>query len=218
MDFFPPPRPRDEEPVEEPVFTRVPWEGAPEDVIGGIVPLERVLARNDHLAIVATQAVAYEDGVEIRLRLRARRRPGMGREEWALVSRGMWGYDDDPWQVAEAEEAAAQGRHPDGLLRFGVRFADGSVVTTVDEHDEDEDDWPGQRPERPVLSLNEEGGGSSGEDIDSEYALWLWPLPPPQLFELAVEWPLLGVDLAFTPLDGAEIAAAAARARPFWDD
>ncbi|MFC6061026.1 hypothetical protein [Streptomyces ochraceiscleroticus] len=217
MDFFPPPRPRDEEPGEEPEFTRVPWESAPEDVIGGVVPLERVLARNDHLAIVATQAVAYEDGVEIRLRMRARRRPGMSREDWARVSRGVWGYDDDPWQLAAAEAAAEQGRHPDELLRFGVRFADGCVVTTVDER-EDADEWPGPRPELPVLTLNEEGGGSSGENIDSEYALWLWPLPPPQLFELAVEWPLLGVGLTFTPLDGAEIAAAAARARPFWDD
>lgn len=217
MNFFPPPRVTDQEPEHEHELARVPWEGAPEDVIGGIVPLERVLARHDHLVIVATEAVAYADGVELQLRLRARRHSRMSRKEWAAVSHGMWGYGDDPWHEEEVERAAAQGRHPEGLLRFGVRFADGSVVTTLDEREE-LGEWPGPAPEGPVLILNEHGGGSSGEYIDVEHALWLWPLPPPRPFELAVEWPLLGVDLSFTRLDGEAIVAASARARPFWDD
>jgi hypothetical protein len=179
------------------------------------VPLERILARNDHLVIVATEAVAYEYGVELRLKLRARRRPGMTRRQWGVVSRGMWG-DGDLSEWDEGEPVAAD-RHPDSLLRFGVRFADGTRVTSLDES-VGEDEWPSPRPDHPVL-LVEEGGGSGSEDvIDLERSLWLWPLPPPRPFEVAVEWPLLGVELTFEELDGKAIVAASARARPYWTD
>lgn len=213
----------DQDPDTEREWRRLPWEGAPDDVIGGVLPLECVLARNDHLVIVVTEAVAYRDGVEFPLRLRARRRPGMSRAQWSDISRGMWGYDAFGWHEDEPADgpdrlAETGARHPDELLRFGIRFADGTQVTTVDERATGPDAWHSPRPDGPVLVLDERGGGGSGETIDSDRTLWLWPLPVPRPFELAVEWPLLGVDLTFTSLDGEAIVAAAARARPFWDD
>ncbi|MET9296246.1 hypothetical protein [Streptomyces sp. NPDC003077] len=214
MDFFPPPRARDEELAERP--ERVPWQDVPEAVLGGIVPLERILVRNDHLVIAATEAVAYQDGVELRLLLRARRRPGMSRRQWVEISRGMWGDDVYSW---DEDAERTPGRYPDALLRFGVRFADGTTATTVDADAEPEPGvWPPPRPDGPVLVLNDGGGSGAEDSIESERSLWLWPLPPEEAFELAVEWPLLGVDLTFVPLDGAAIREASRRARPFWDD
>ncbi|WP_433250617.1 hypothetical protein ACQPYK_04480 [Streptosporangium sp. CA-135522] len=97
-----------------------------------------------------------------------------------------------------------------------VRFPDGSKATTVDDR-ADFDEWPPPRPEGPILRRNG-GGGGSGDDrfVSSSWSLWLWPLPPPEPFEFAVEWPLYEVPLTFTELDGAAIAAAAGRAQPYW--
>lgn len=48
--------------------------------------------------------------------------------------------------------------------------------------------------------------------------LWLWPLPPAEPFELAVEWPFGGIDLRFTELDGAAVVAVARRSVSLWPD
>jgi hypothetical protein len=52
----------------------------------------------------------------------------------------------------------------------------------------------------------------------THFALWLWPLPPAESFELAVEWPLGGIDLTFVELDGAAIVAAEPRSAFYWPD
>jgi hypothetical protein len=52
----------------------------------------------------------------------------------------------------------------------------------------------------------------------SAFGLWLWPLPPAETFELAVEWPLGGIELTITELDGAAITAAAGRSAHYWPD
>jgi hypothetical protein len=48
------------------------------------------------------------------------------------------------------------------------------------------------------------------------FGLWLWPLPPAEPFEFAVEWPRGGIDLTLTDLDGAAISAAADRSATLW--
>ena len=36
----------------------------------------------------------------------------------------------------------------------------------------------------------------------SGFGLWLWPLPPAEAFEFALEWPFGGIDLTIVELDG----------------
>jgi hypothetical protein len=50
------------------------------------------------------------------------------------------------------------------------------------------------------------------------FALWLWPLPPAEAFEFAVEWPSGGIELTIAELDGAAIEAAASRSAPYWPE
>lgn len=223
MEFFPPPRARTEEPDSEPELTYQPWDGAPEGVLGGLVPLERIRvpARNGQVVVVVTEAVAYPEGLELRMKLLARRPRGMTSGQWELVKRGVWGRDaPHAWEKeagASPEVGASRppDRHPDWLLRFGVRFPDGRQATTLDERPEQ---WPTPYPQSPVLIQQDRIGSSSHERIEAERTLWLWPLPPPRPLELALEWPLMGIPLTFAELDGAAIVAAAARACPYWED
>jgi len=132
---------------------------------------------------------------------------------------------DDFWDLHIAAHGGAGLRGlrridplPRKLLRLGVRYADGSKVTTVESSER----WartPGQPPARPRLSWWPGSGGMHGREVGStHFALWLWPLPPAETFEFAVEWPLGGIDLTFTDVDGAAIAAAAPRSGFYWPD
>jgi hypothetical protein len=55
-----------------------------------------------------------------------------------------------------------------------------------------------------------------GEFSFSDFGLWLWPLPPAENFEFAVEWPLGGIGLTVVELDGAAIVSAAVRSADYW--
>jgi hypothetical protein len=48
--------------------------------------------------------------------------------------------------------------------------------------------------------------------------LWLWPLPPAEAFEFAVEWPFGGIGETIVELDGAAIVAAASRSASYWPE
>ena len=71
-------------------------------------------------------------------------------------------------------------------------------------------------PEPPVLYPRPRHGGESGPDwIELHMALWLWPLPPAEAFELVLEYPVIGVAETRMPVDGALIVAAATRSAPY---
>ena len=48
----------------------------------------------------------------------------------------------------------------------------------------------------------------NGDSAYGRWLMWLWPLPPPEPFEFAVEWPAFDVPLTFNEIDGGEINAA----------
>jgi hypothetical protein len=74
-------------------------------------------------------------------------------------------------------------------------------------------------PAGPLLSLSPGSSGMHGREVGfSGFGLWLWPLPPAEAFEFAVEWPFGGIDLTITELDGAAIVAAASRSAFYWPD
>jgi hypothetical protein len=52
----------------------------------------------------------------------------------------------------------------------------------------------------------------------SGLGLWLWPLPPAEPFEFAVEWPFGDIDLSIAELDGAAMVAAAGRSAHYWPE
>jgi hypothetical protein len=164
MSFFEPPPPPPE--PETPEDFEVPeWYGSPRGVLGGVVPLELLLARSDKAAVVIESATVYPTGMEFVIDVRWRERS----EEW-LFPEGF-----------ERRRRRAEGGLPDELFRSGVQFADGSKATSLgsgldmplavahgeqeaaeggtiaavdDEESEDE-----TKPSGPVLSVQRAGGG-----------------------------------------------------------
>lgn len=70
----------------------------------------------------------------------------------------------------------------------------------------------------PVVSWwpGSSGTRDGGELGFSRFGRWLWPVPPAAGFEFAVEWPFGGIAETIVELDGAAIAAAAARPGYYW--
>ncbi|MDP9847121.1 hypothetical protein [Streptosporangium lutulentum] len=208
MDFFTaPPPPPEPEPVEERVLP--PWVGPPDRMLGGTVPIERMLFHTEALVIALTSAVAFPEGTKLYLRMAARRVEGVNADTWwdrrELFYGGPHRHGARPGQSLDDE-----------VLRFGVRFPDGGKATTVDGR-QHRGEWPPPRPEGPLLQYGGGGSGSGGDHfVSSSRSLWLWPLPPPEPFEFVVEWPALDVPLTFVEIDGAPIVAAAGRAQPYW--
>ncbi|MGH2686811.1 MAG: hypothetical protein ACRDJP_15200, partial [Actinomycetota bacterium] len=64
-DFFgSPPPPPEPEPEEEESPPK-PWYGPPENVLGGTVALDLVLATTDEVAVAITSVTAYPEGVSL---------------------------------------------------------------------------------------------------------------------------------------------------------
>jgi hypothetical protein len=74
------------------------------------------------------------------------------------------------------------------------------------------------QPEIPAW-LGPPRAGRGGRDHEThQFGLWLWPLPPAEPLEFAVEWPLGGIELTTVELDGADLVAAAQRSTGYWSD
>ncbi|MEU4540244.1 hypothetical protein AB0G15_35925 [Streptosporangium sp. NPDC023825] len=207
MDFFTAPPAHDREPEEERVLP--PWLGPSDTVLGRTVDISRTLFHSEALAIVLTSAVAFPEGVKLHVRIVARPVEGVNKDTWWERRDLMFERSHSRFRPGKALE--------DEILRFGVRFSDGGKATTVDGRPRYDGEWPPPPPDGPVLQQHS-GGGGSGSDrlISLRWSLWLWPLPPAEPFEVAVEWPAFDVPLTFTEIDGAAIAAAAEHARPYW--
>jgi hypothetical protein len=190
--FFdqPPPPPPPAEHRRQPV-----WIGPPDNVLGGAVGLELVLARTADAAVLVRNVVAYPTGVDFVLAVRKRRfdaegfydplgrHPPMRRREWI----------------------------PDEVLRFGVQLSDGSKATTVDAPR-----WPGAGEEATPPVLTPHGGGGGGARWDMSF--WLWPLPPPGPLAFVVEWPSEGISETRVEVDADVLRDAAGRAEKLWDE
>jgi hypothetical protein len=215
--FEPPPAPPEPPPAER--WEPLAWEGPPEDVLGGVVALELLLARSQMAAVAISSATAYRTGFEFTVELRLRE----DRQDRVWMG--------PPWEHRRSQS----GELPDDLFRLGVQFGDGSKATTLDSglagtfvgprgaveesfalgivQEGDEPEEP-QVPDSPVLVPR---GGGGGMRHWSE-SLWLWPLPPEGRLSFVCEWPALGIALTRADVDAAPIRDAAARSRTLWDD
>jgi hypothetical protein len=219
MSFFEPPRAR-----EPPRFERPPkptWQGPPDNVVGGVVALDLLLARSEKAVVMIDSATAYPAGAEFAVEVR-----------W----RGE--LPDRIWSgLAPQPNRSWSGELPGELFRLGVQFADGSKATTLDS-------GPAERLAAAYARVIEEPGGEGslgdlGEEPEAtdmvegpvlleqragggghrwSQSLWLWPLPPKGPLTFVCEWPALGITLSRAEIDTALLHEAAARSRTVWDD
>ncbi len=187
---------------------RLPWQGPPDDMQGGLVPVGAVAGRSDMALIEVRIALAFPDGCLFDVYITVRN-IGRNKDTW-------WPFAD-ALGFGSGRDQLRAGELADDLLRFGVSFADGTKATTL-EHAFSGRDADSDPPQPPVLTLHFGSSSNDSRILKSHHPLWLWPLPPPQPFDLVTEWPIAGIDLTTIPLDGAAIATAAEHAQAYWPD
>lgn len=215
MDFFEPPAVQPSPPRRERRHAP-PWLSAPRGTLPGVVPLELILARTAQVAVCVTRLGAYASGFELELVTMASDE-AEELDPLFFEGRGMRGR----------RRQGAASEIPDGMLRFGIEFADGrkatntadqplanlaggtmSVSTAVSELGKV------QAPAAPVLLLG--GGGGGGGNW--RQCVWIWPLPPPGRLAFVSQWPEAGIELTRSDIDAQIILDAAARAQMIFTD
>ncbi|HEX6456685.1 MAG TPA: hypothetical protein VF009_09230 [Solirubrobacterales bacterium] len=194
-DFFEPPPARftaEMVPHEE-------WMGPERGELPSVVPVERMVAQTNEVAIYVSGFWVYAAGFEFEVRVIAKD------EENELDPFGI----EHRMRIHESVELTPE------LLRLGFEFSDGSKVTNTGASAEARlEGLRGKRPQAPVM--DETGGGSTEGTWSQEF--WVWPLPPAGSFDLVCEWPAADIPLTRTSLEAAPIIEAASRAqRPFQD-
>lgn len=111
------------------------------------------------------------------------------------------------------EIRALMHRPPTGLVRIGVRFADGRVggrgpARARNELTKDHDGVPTE----PFVGFAGGGGGSGGW----RFGAWVFPLPPDGPLEIFVALPPPAHGEYRTVVDGSEVRSAAERAQIIW--
>ncbi|MFG2074164.1 hypothetical protein [Nonomuraea maritima] len=180
------------------------WFAPPADETGAVLGLGLMAARSPTVAVAVPYARAFSTGCAISVEVLVR--------QGELAPETAWELHLSTLPVAPLVSRGGD-RLPDRLLRFGVRYPGGVKATTVGPPP-----IPGQEPQGPRLSwLPHAGAFRASESVHvTAGTLWLWPLPPEETFELAVEWPIGGIELTFVPLDGSAVVAAAQRSNPYW--
>jgi hypothetical protein len=193
VSFFDEPALQTPEP-DEPDPQPTPWRGTSDDTTGVVIPLVRLLARTDDMAIIVTGFVAYPSGFDLTL-------VTIARVAWARRSMSphpmSFGF---PARIFPAPE----------FLRFGLRFADGSKATNVGF-------GQGVDPSgSKVRDLSTRGSGGGGRKYTSRY--WCEPLPPPGPLGLVCEWPKYGIAETEDVISADLILAAAEQSNPIWPE
>ncbi|MFI0422827.1 hypothetical protein [Spongiactinospora sp. 9N601] len=205
------PQPEMPEAADPPPRPGLPgWYAPPDEEMGAVMVSGLTLARSPNVVITAPTIWAFSTGGLIEVDI-VTRRGALSPDDYQALQMSLF-----PHMIAGARAK----RLPDQLLRFGVRFGDGTKASTVGQRF-DRSALPQEPPRPPELSLLFGGMSmrSGGEDAGvMRVGLWLWPLPPAEAFELGVEWPAGGVGLNIVSVDGAAIVAAAGRSVPYWPD
>ncbi|MFI6321587.1 hypothetical protein ACIBG8_28910 [Nonomuraea sp. NPDC050556] len=209
MFFEPPPVQEESTPPPKPGLPV--WSAPPAEEMGAVMVGGMTLARTPNVAITLPTIHAFSTGCLINVDIVTRRQT-LSTDDFQALQLSVF-----PHMITGVR---ADQPLPDQLLRFGVRFADGAKATTVGQR-LDRAQLPQDPPPGPQLSLLLPGMSMRSGDEDAgvmTMGLWLWPSPPRESFELAVEWPVGGIQLSIVELDGAAIAAAAQQAVPYWPE
>jgi hypothetical protein len=206
--FFEPP-PIGPEPAEPDRPEVPPWSLPPELELGAVVAVERIVARSENVVIVLPTIRAFGSGCMFNVEVVSRQGTLSADAWWDLMMSGP----------INPLPSRAGGPLPDKLLRLGVRYASGAKATTVERV---RPESASAEPPGPVLSWHPGGGGGGrrrgGDYMFHYFGLWLWPLPPPERIEFAVEWPFGRIGLTLVEIDGAAIVSAAQRSAHYWPD
>jgi hypothetical protein len=112
----------------------------------------------------------------------------------------------DGHQPLNLELRLADGRTSSTLAAVDLR-----IRATADEHAVID-------PEAPVMmGLPGDGAIISGDIIEQHQPVWLWPLPPPDMLRISVNWTKYGIQDVMHDIDGAALVAAAQSSRSYWD-
>ena len=207
--FEPPPPPPEPTPVER--WEPMAWEGPPENVLGGVVALDLLLAHSDRAAVAISSATAYRTGLAFTVELRLREGPpvisGRARPVHALLERraplgGFACGGSAAVPAPAAPDAAAACRRagtPGALARLGARTRGRPATQADDRVGRDcgawhraarpRDDRPPLRPSAlPLLRqvadhLRE--GATAGVEAAPHRLLRNWPLSVLPLVALA---------------------------------
>jgi hypothetical protein len=161
------------------------------------------IGRSRSTVIFLDSARAYPSGLTIRLSVRMIERGRIDRHRLFNILDRAHGRG----QLDERFD-------PTGL-RWGLRFSDGSTVTT-----QDDSPWAahGDITDADIHGPVLEGVGRPSVHADEwSRDFWVWPKPPAPAFEIAVEWTARDIEETITTIDSRELSAAAASARPLWD-
>lgn len=187
---------------------RPPWSGPPALETGAVLAVEQTVARSPNVVLRVPTIRVFRSGCML---------------DVEVVSRQGGLSEDDWWDLRTSLHGAGRGLRggaplPRKLLRLGVRYADGRKATTIEQwlrRTQASDD----PPTGPLLSWWPGSSGMHRREVGfSRFGLWLWPLPPAEAFEFAVEWPFGGIALTTIELDGRAIVAAANRSASYWPE
>jgi len=121
MGEFVEPPPPSAQPPSPTRFRMPPWFGAPHGTLPGVVDLELVVARTEKVAVCVGRIAAYAAGFELELA--------------TMTSPDCEGWDPGLFGPRAMRLGHGVGRGdrsiPEGMLRFGVQFADGSKATNT---------------------------------------------------------------------------------------
>ncbi|MEU4689239.1 hypothetical protein [Actinoplanes sp. NPDC023714] len=177
------------EPAPEPAQPPPPRWLKPEEVLGGSVAAEFLLARGEGAAVGLGGIVGYPEGFTFAVTAVLREEDRHGRL----------------YHEAFHHDLGGAGPVPPGFLRVGVLFADGKAVSNVGGHPDLP--WDAEPP-GPLLMSDRGGGG--GRRYGMSY--WVWPLPPEGPVTFVCEWPARGIGESRVEIDAALIREAAGRA------
>ena len=185
----------DYEPDNLPAWMAPPWAAVPQTVA-----FTAEIGRSESTVIFLDSGRAYPGGVTLRLSVRVIERGRVARHRlFNLLDRSLG--------RGQREERF----DPTGL-RWGLRFSDGSTVTTLDESP-----WHGDVTDADVRGPVLDGVGRPSVYKDEwTQDFWVWPTPPAPSFDIAVQWTARNIGETITTIDACELEAASTHAGPLW--
>jgi hypothetical protein len=209
--FFPPVEPWGVAPehLDDTVPESLPpapaWQGPAWDVRPTVVAQSAELGRSASTAVLLEGARVYPTGVALRFTVVLG--PTTRRERHRVI----------------AELDVTHGRGglalalPVGGLRWGIEYADGRRVTSLDgsawndvPEDVEPDLWVPDRPVMQPLARAAIYGATWSREV------WLWPVPPAGPMRIVCAWPDRGIEETSTQLDATALSSAAASASTLW--
>lgn len=187
VSFFEP-LPPPQEPSER-QWAPPAWDRPSEGTLPATLAVDAVLGREENAVVAIPTLDVYPNGFRINVQILTNPR--------------------------HAQEIQAMMHRPRiGMVRIGVRFADGRVGgrgLARGRHDLPKDERG--VPTEPFVGFAGGGGGSGGW----RFGAWVFPLPPDGPLEIFVALPPPANNEYSTVVDGSDVRAAAQRAKVIWD-